>query len=301
VIRIQAEMREIFDAEGLPTEDIQETMSHLNQREEFLYPDTDIGRAQIIADFQAIIDEIDKDSERFLDIRPAVGVKVERVPEFKQAKAARAYYNSGPLDQSKPGTFYINLRDVGEIQKFGMRTLAYHEAIPGHHVQLTIARGLKNLPIFRRVIPFTAYTEGWALYTERLALELGYQDDPYDRLGYLSSENFRAVRLVVDTGIHAKRWTREEAIAYMLANTGRPEETVISEIERYIVNPGQACSYKVGELKIRELRTRAAETLGDDFDLREFHNVLLTDGAMPLHILEKQVNDYIAPPSKEAL
>jgi uncharacterized protein (DUF885 family) len=223
-----------------------------------------------------------------------VGVKVERVPEFKQAKAPGAYYESPPMDLSEPGTFYVNLRDVKEIPKFGMRTLAYHEAIPGHHFQITIAQGLKDLPIFRRIIPFTAYTEGWALYTERLAAEQGYQEDPYDRLGYLTSEIFRAVRLVVDTGIHAKRWTRERAIDYMLANTGMPEGEVVAEIERYIVNPGQACGYKVGKLKIVGLRQRAMERLGPDFDLKEFHNVVLTNGAMPLNILEQHVDRWIA-------
>lgn len=298
VARIQAEMRTILESEGLPADDLQAIMNRLNEQKRFLYPDTAEGREQILVDFQAIIDEIDAGADRFLDVRPAVGVKVERVPEFKQEKAPGAYYNSPPLDLSEPGTFYVNLRDLTEMPKFGMRTLAYHETIPGHHVQLTIAQGLHNLPIFRRVIPFTAYAEGWALYAEKLAVELGYQEDPYDRLGYLTSEVFRAVRLVVDTGIHAKRWTREQAIDYMLAITGMPEGEVTAEIERYIVNPGQACAYKVGELKILELRSRAMDSLGEDFDLRKFHNVLLTNGAMPLSILERQVERYIASVSE---
>jgi uncharacterized protein (DUF885 family) len=292
--RIQAEMREILVAEGYPADNLQATMNSLNEQERFLYPDTYEGREQILLDYQAIIDEIDKETKNFFDVRPSVGVKVERVPEFKQAKAPGAYYESPPMDLSEPGTFYVNLRDVKEIPKFGMRTLAYHEAIPGHHFQITIAQGLKDLPIFRRIIPFTAYTEGWALYTERLAAEQGYQEDPYDRLGYLTSEIFRAVRLVVDTGIHARRWARERAIDYMLANTGMPEGEVVAEIERYIVNPGQACGYKVGKLKIVGLRQRAMERLGPDFDLKEFHNVVLTNGAMPLNILEQQVDRWIA-------
>jgi uncharacterized protein (DUF885 family) len=294
VARIQAEIRAILESEGLPTGDLQTTMNGLNQQERFLYPDTPEGREQILVDFQAIVDEMDAETDRFLDVRPAVGVKVVPVPEFKEEKASGAYYNSPPLDMSEPGTFFINLRDLTEIPKFGMRTLAYHETIPGHHVQMTIAQSLDELPIFRRVIPFTAYAEGWALYAEKLAVELGYEDDPYDRLGYLTSEVFRAVRLVVDTGIHAMRWTREQAIDYMLANTGMPEGEVTAEIERYIVNPAQACAYKVGELKILELRSRAMDSLGEDFDLKEFHNVLLTNGAMPLSILEQQVDRYIA-------
>jgi uncharacterized protein (DUF885 family) len=293
VVRIQAEMREILMAEGYPADDLQATMNTLNEQERFLYPDNDEGREQILLDFQAIIDEIDEGSRDFFDMRPPVGVKVKRIPEFKQAKAPGAYYDFPPMDLSRPGTFYVNLRDLKEIPKFGMRTLAYHEAIPGHHFQITIAQSQKDLPIFRRIIPFTSYTEGWALFAEKIAAERGYQDDPYDRLGYLTSEIFRAVRLVVDTGVHAKRWTREQAIEYMLANTGMPEGEVVAEIERYIVNPGLACAYKVGELKIVELRQRAMERLGPDFGHKEFHNAVLTNGAMPLDILEQQVDRWI--------
>ncbi len=294
VERIKAEMLGILAAEGYPTEDLQATMKNLLEQERFLYPDTDEGREQILLDYQAIIDEIDQETKNFFDVRPTVGVKVERIPEFKQAKAPGAYYDFPPMDLSRPGTFYVNLRDVKETPKFYMRTLAYHEAIPGHHFQITIAQGLKDLPIFRRIIPFTAYGEGWALYAEKLSVEQGYQEDPYDRLGYLTSEIFRAVRLVVDTGIHAEHWTREQAIEYMLANTGMPEGEVVAEIERYIVDPGVACAYKVGELKILELRSRAMEKLGPDFDLKEFHNVMLTNGGMPLSILEQQVDRWIA-------
>jgi uncharacterized protein (DUF885 family) len=293
VARIQGEMRAILDSEGLPADDIQATMNMLNEQERFLYPDTDAGRAKVLADFQAIVDEIDAGAGQFLAVLPAVGVKVERIPEFKEAKASGAYYDSPPWDLSEPGTLYVNLRDMKEIPKFGMRTLAYHETIPGHHVQGSIAHTLENVPFFRRVIPFTAYAEGWALYAEKLAVEQGYQEDPYDRLGYLTSEVFRAVRLVVDTGIHAKRWSRERALEYMLANTGMPEKEVTAEIERYIVDPGQACAYKVGELKMLELRAHAMERLGERFDLKEFHDVVLSNGEMPLRILEQQVNRYI--------
>ena len=294
VERIQTEMRDILVSEGYPADDLQATMNSLNEQERFLYPDTDEGREQILLDYQAIISEIDEGTKDFFDVRPTVGVEVMRIPEFKQAKAPGAYYDSPPMDLSEPGTFYVNLRDVKEIPKFSMRTLAYHEAIPGHHFQITIAQGLKDLPIFRRIIPFTAYAEGWALYAEKLAVEHGYQEDPYDRLGYLTSEVFRAARLVVDTGIHAEHWNRERAIDCMLANTGMPEGEVVAEIERYIVYPGQACAYKAGELKILELRHRAMERLGLDFDLKEFQNIMITNGAMPLDILEQQVDRWIA-------
>jgi uncharacterized protein (DUF885 family) len=175
-----------------------------------------------------------------------------------------------------------------------MRTLAYHEGIPGHHFQVAISMELEGLPIFRTISPFTAYVEGWALYAEYLAWELGFQSDPFDNIGRLQAELFRAVRLVVDTGIHAKRWTREQAIDYMLANTGMAESDVISEIERYIVIPGQATSYKIGMMKILDVRSKAQQALGDAFSLGEFHDVVLKNGAVPLDILERLVDQYIA-------
>jgi len=183
---------------------------------------------------------------------------------------------------------------MSEVAKWGMPTLAHHEGVPGHHFQLATAQELKGLPQFRKVVPFTAYSEGWALYTEWLAKEAGwYEGDPFGDLGRLQGELFRAVRLVVDTGIHAQRWPREQAIAYMLEKTGMGEKDVTAEIERYIVSPGQACAYKVGMLKIQELRMRTKEQLAENWNEREFHDVVLKNGALPLEILEQQVNDYI--------
>lgn len=175
-----------------------------------------------------------------------------------------------------------------------MRTLAYHEGIPGHHFQIAIGLELEGLPIFRTLPLFTAYVEGWALYTEYLAWELGFQDDPFDNIGRLQAELFRAVRLVVDTGLHKKRWTRQEAITYMLSNTGMAESDVTSEIERYIVLPGQATAYKVGMMKILEVREKAKSALGDKFMLGEFHDVVLKNGAVPLDILDRSVEKWIA-------
>jgi len=268
-------------------------MQRLSKEPRFLYPHTDEGRQQVLADYETIIDDISGKLEAIFDVRPEAGVQVEAVPEFQQANAPAAYYQPPPLDRSKPGTFFVNLGNIKEVSKFGMRTLAYHEAIPGHHFQIGIAQELKGVPFFRRIIPFGAYVEGWALYAERVAAEHGFQEDPYDRLGYLQSQLFRAVRLVVDTGIHHKRWTREQAIDYMLKNTGSPEGEVVTEIERYIVWPGQACGYMVGQLKILELRRKAQERLGDRFDIREFHNVILTNGALPLSILERVVDAWL--------
>ena len=198
------------------------------------------------------------------------------------------------MDGSAPGTFYANLRDVAETPRYVMRTLAYHEAVPGHHLQTAIAHELTGLPIFRSLLPFTAYDEGWALYAERLAAEMGYQNDPMDNLGRLRDEMLRCVRLVVDTGLHSERWTREQAIAYMMRETGMGEAETVTEIERYIVDPGQALAYKVGMLKILELRERARSALGNRFDIREFHDQVLLNGALPLAVLERVIDDYIA-------
>jgi uncharacterized protein (DUF885 family) len=216
------------------------------------------------------------------------------VPEFKEKTSPGAYYQIPAFDGSRPGVFFANLYDIKATPKYGMRTLTYHEAIPGHHFQLAIQQEQDDLPFFRRLIPFSSYSEGWALYAERVAWEMGLLEDPYDNVGRLQAELFRAVRLVVDTGIHKMRWSREEAIAYMLANTGMAESDVIAEIERYFVMPGQATSYKVGMMKIMELREFAENELGDRFDIREFHEVVLTNGSMPLDILEELVREYIA-------
>jgi uncharacterized protein (DUF885 family) len=197
------------------------------------------------------------------------------------------------MDGSRPGVFYANLYDIKATPKYGMRTLAYHEAVPGHHFQLAIQQQQEDLPFFRRLIPFSAYSEGWGLYAERLAFEMGFLEDPYDNIGRLQSELFRSVRLVVDTGIHAMRWSREKAIDYMLRNTGMAQSDVVAEIERYFVLPGQATAYKVGMIKLLELRERAQNELGERFNIREFHNVILTGGSMPLDILEERVRDYI--------
>jgi uncharacterized protein (DUF885 family) len=292
--RLQDQMRAILKTAGHGKDDPAAAMLRLGEEERFLYPDTDEGRERILADYQKIIDEIDAGLDRLFDVRPKVGVKVERVPEFKQATSPGAYYQPPPFDGSKPGIFFVNLRNVKEIPRFGMRTLAYHEAIPGHHFQIAVAQGLTDLPFFRRIIPFTAYAEGWALYTEQVAAENGFEENPYDRLGYLTGQLFRAVRLVVDTGIHSKRWTREKAIDYMMKNTGMVESDVVAEVERYIVIPGQACAYKVGQLKILELREKAKTRLGQDFDIRQFHNVVLTNGALPLNLLERVVDEWTA-------
>jgi len=299
VERIQAEILAILASEGLDTtQGFEKSIALMSSQDRFYYPDTDEGREQILTDYQKIIDEIDAEMSRAFRIKAKAGVEVKRIPEFKEKTSPGAYYNGPAVDGSRPGIFYANLYDIKATPKYSMRTLAYHEAVPGHHFQISVAQELEDMPLFRKFAPFTAYIEGWALYAERVAWELGFQDNPYDNVGRLQAELFRAVRLVVDTGIHAKRWTREESIDYMIENTGMAKSDVVSEIERYIVMPGQACAYKVGMMKILELRAKAKEALGDKFDIRDFHDVVLKNGAVPLDILEIFIDKYIAETSK---
>lgn len=292
VERIQTEMKTILKAEGYPVGDFAATMQALNREPRFLYPDDGEGRRRILEDYQAIIDEIDRGMDAFFSRRPKAAVEVRRVPEFKEETAPGAYYSMPAFDGSRPGIFYANLRSVREIPRFGMRTLAYHEAVPGHHYQIALAHELEGVPFFRRIIPFTAFTEGWALYAEQVAAENGFQEDPFDRIGYLTGQLFRANRLVVDTGIHHKRWSRERAIEYMLKNTGMPLTDVVAEVERYIVNPGQACAYMIGKMEMLRLREEARQALGSGFDIRDFHRVVLENGALPLTSLRRVVEEW---------
>jgi uncharacterized protein (DUF885 family) len=294
VARIETELDGILKSQGLPAGTIGERIARLNADSRLQYPNDDAGRAACIADYQHYINEIVRGLGADFAAAPRLDIKVERVPQFKEKTAPGAYADTGSLDGSRPGVFYVNLRDMRDIHKYQMRTLAYHEAVPGHQLQGVIAQRLAGVPTFRKILPFTAYDEGWAVYAERLGWEMGFENDPLDNLGRLQAEMFRAVRLVVDTGIHRKHWTREQAIDYMLEKTGMARSEVVSEVERYFVLPGQALAYKIGMLRILELRTRAQAQLGAAFDIRQFHDVVLGSGAMPLGILEKQVDAWIA-------
>lgn len=299
VARIEGEMRTLLDGNGFAGQPIGEAMDKLGKDVRFLFPNDDKGRADALAEYTRLINTATERSKQLFLMAPRAKCEVRRVEQFKQATSSGAYYQSGAMDGTRPGIFFANLRDMKEVPKWSMPTLAYHEGVPGHHWQLSIAQELTGVPQFRKLVPFTAYVEGWALYCEWLAKQAGWYDkDPFGDLGRLQGELFRAVRLVVDTGIHAKRWTREQAIAYMREKTGMGEKEVTSEIERYIVMPGQACAYKVGMLKIQELRARAQQELGTKFDQREFHETVLKNGALPLEILEEQVNDYIQRKNK---
>ncbi|MFA0813883.1 DUF885 domain-containing protein [Microbulbifer epialgicus] len=298
VARIESEMKSIFNELGDTTSTINEYYSSLNNTKNFLYEDSSAGRDQIIRDYQTYIDEASSAVDNYFDIVPVTGVEVRRVPEYREQGAPGAYYSPPAMDGSRPGIFYANLREVQETKKFGMRTLTYHEAIPGHHFQIAIAQKLNSVPTFRKMPLFNAYSEGWALYAEQLAKEVGLQENPYDDLGRLQAEMHRAVRLVVDTGLHFKRWNREEAIEYMQSKTGLPVSEVTTEVERYLVDPGQALAYKTGMLTILDLREKAQRELSENFNVKKFHNVILTNGALPLSVLEQQVENWVISEKK---
>jgi uncharacterized protein (DUF885 family) len=294
VARVSTEMDAILKSQGLSDGTIGARVQQLARSPQQQYSNTPEGKQAMLAQYQAILDEVNKGLGSAFDIRPKLGVKVEQVPPSSEATAPGAYYMPGAFDGTRPGVFYANMRNPGDTPKFAMRTLAYHEGIPGHHFQVTIAQEMEGVPFFRRVLPFTAYQEGWALYAERLAYEMGFEKEPLDNLGRLRDEMMRATRLVVDSGIHYKHWTREQAITYMMDNTGMAEGDVTAEVERYFVAPGQALAYKVGMLKILVLREHAKQELGAKFDLKQFHNEVLSHGALPLSVLERVVNDWIA-------
>jgi uncharacterized protein (DUF885 family) len=295
VARIDAEMDELLDGQGLASGTVAERMTTLRTDTRFLRPNTDEGREQLLARYREILDDMAARMPAYFGTLPPGRLAVERVPTSAEKGSAQAYYSLAAMDGSRPGTFFANLRDTAEIPTWGMKTLAYHEGIPGHHFQIATAQGLKGLPLLRQQPIYTAYAEGWALYAERLAAEIGlYAEDPFGDLGRLQAEMFRAVRLVVDTGLHAKGWTREQAIAYMVDTAGMGESEVTSEVERYMALPGQACAYKVGQIKILELRERARAALGAGFSLKDFHAVVLENGAVPLTVLERLVDEWIA-------
>jgi uncharacterized protein (DUF885 family) len=295
VARIGGEMDALLKAQGLASGSVAERMDALRKDPRFLLANTDEGRKQALARYQEILDTVAARMPEFFATLPPAKLTVARVPASAEKGSAGAYYEPAAMDGSRPGMFFANLRDLSEMPTWGMKTVAYHEGIPGHHFQIAIAQSLKGLPLIRQQPVYSAYAEGWALYAERLAAEIGmYKDDPWGDLGRLQAEMLRAVRLVVDTGLHAKDWSRDRAIAYMVSTTGMAEGEVVSEVERYMALPGQACAYKVGQLKILELRDRAKIALGARFKLKDFHAVVLENGALPLTLLEKLVDEWIA-------
>jgi uncharacterized protein (DUF885 family) len=288
VARIREEMEKVKEQTGFKGT-LEEFNNFIKTDKQFYYTD----KKDLIEGYRAILSKMDSKLPDLFSILPTAKYDLKEMEEYRAKSAPQAYYYSAPLDNSRPGYFYVNTYNLPSRPKYTMTALALHEAVPGHHLQIGIAQDLKNLPKFRRDYSSTAFVEGWALYAESLGYETGMYEDIYQKYGALTFEIWRACRLVVDTGIHEKRWTREQAFEYMKKNTPNSDLDIQSEIDRYISWPGQATAYKIGELKIKELRKRAEEKLGAKFNLKEFHNNLLKNGAVPLELLEKNINDWI--------
>ena len=297
VTRLRGEMVKIKDEFGFEG-DLPAFFVFLRETkddERLYYPNTDEGRQGYIDDATAAIDKIKAELPNYFGILPKADMVVKRVEPFREQEGAPQHYFPSTPDGSRPGVYYAHLLDMSAMPKRELETIAYHEGLPGHHMQIAIQQELQGVPTFRTQAGFTAYSEGWGLYSEWLAKEMpGTFEDPLSEFGRLGSEMWRAVRLVVDTGLHSKGWTEQEAIDYFLANTAAPKAQATAEVQRYLVLPGQATSYKVGMIKIQDLRTKAEAELGDKFDIRAFHDTILGGGAMPLAILERRVDEWIA-------
>jgi len=295
VARIHAEMDAIRKKVGFKG-DLKAFFAFMREDKDkrFTYPDTDEGRERYLVEATAAIDAMRARLDELFITKPKADMIVKRVEPFREKSAGKAFYQRPAPDGSRPGIYYANLYEMAAMPTYQLEALAYHEGIPGHHMQIAIAQELEDVPSFRRFGGFTAYSEGWGLYSEWIAKEIGFYSDPYSDFGRLAMELWRAGRLVVDTGIHQKRWTRQEAIDWLIENTPNAEGDAESSIERYVVMPGQATAYKVGMLKIQELRARAEKKLGRKFDVREFHDAVLRNGAVPLAILEENIDAWIA-------
>ncbi|HJS80299.1 MAG TPA: DUF885 family protein, partial [Vitreimonas sp.] len=296
IAQFHGEMDAILRSQGMTRGSVAQRVQRLSRRPDQLYPNTDAGRAQILADLNAQTRAIEAMMPRAFNTLARAQLEIRRVPPTTEAGAPGGYYQRAALDGSRPGAYYINLRNTHEWPKFTLPTLNYHEGVPGHHWQISIQQESGSIPFIRSaMLGFSAFSEGWGLYAEQLADELGaYADDPLGRLGYLQSATFRASRLVVDTGMHHKRWSREQAIQSMMEATGDQESSITTEIERYCVWPGQACSYMVGRQAINRMRRAAQQQLGAWFDLKNFHDTMLANGAVPLSVLERIMSEWAA-------
>ena len=293
VTRLHGEMQAIMDQVGFEGS-LQEMFAHLKTDPRFQYPNTPEGKEQYLTDARGFIAQVMAAAPTWFSDLPKAALEVRAVEAWREATASIAFYNAPAPDGSRPGIYYVNLSDMTQVLKPQIEGISYHEGAPGHHFQIAYAQEMQGLPSFRRFGGYGAYAEGWGLYAERLGKEMGFYQDPYSDFGRLSTELWRAVRLVTDTGLHSKRWSREQAIEYFRQNSLLSERDIVKEVERYITNPGQATSYKIGELKIVELRRRVEAALGERFDIRDFHAVVLGSGSVPLDVLEDQVDAWIA-------
>ena len=293
VKRIHSEMNAIKDKVGFKGT-LQQFFKFMKEDKQFYYPDTKEGRAEYMETATMLIDSMKGRLDELFLRKPKADMIVKAVESFREKSAGKAFYQAPAIDGSRPGTYYANMYDIMAMPKYQMEALAYHEGIPGHHMERAMSQELTDIPMFRKMGGYTAYTEGWGLYTEFLPKEMGMYSDPYSDFGRLAMELWRACRLVVDTGIHTKKWTREAGIKYYIDNTPNAESDAVKMVERHIVMPSQATAYKVGMNKILEVREDAKTKLGDKFDIREFHGVVLNNGAVPLNVLEDMVDEWVA-------
>lgn len=294
VARISAEMERILVAEGYTEGSVGERVNNLVKEERFVYEDSEQGRQDLLQFLRDSIKEIELLMPQQFKSVPPYPVEVKRIPIATQDSSAGGYYTPPAIDGSVPGIYWINLKEMTANPTYGLKTLTYHEAVPGHHWQVALNMAQEQMPLLRRIAPYNAYIEGWALYSEQVAFEMGlYKDDPFGNLGRLQAELFRSVRLVVDTGMHAKKWSREQAIEYMASTTGTAPSDVVSEIERYMVWPGQALGYKLGMLKIVSLRDYAQSKLQSAYDSKQFHDLILLSGAVPMSVLDAKVKAWV--------
>jgi uncharacterized protein (DUF885 family) len=292
VARIHGEMRVIMKEVGF-TGSLQDFFDFVRTDPNNFYENSDAGREEFLAEARQQIADINAVADQWFNILPKAALEVRRVERWRENSTSIAFYNRPSEDGSRPGIYYANMKDMENFQKYVFTAITYHESVPGHHFQIANAMELEAIPQFRKSAGYGAYTEGWALYAEQLAREMGFYQDPMRNFGRLQDEIWRSVRLVTDTGIHAKGWTRQQAIDYFLENTPISEGDIVTEVERYFVNPGQALGYKMGMIRILELREQAREALGERFDIRAFHDVVIGQGAMPLPVLETQIADWI--------
>ena len=295
VAELSARADGLLKAQGLSQGTVGQRISALGDDPKYVYPNTDAGRSDLLAELNRQMAALQARLPNYFGRLPRSPVEIRRVPAEIEAGASLGYYNSPSLDGTRPGIYYINLRDTSEWPKWTLPTLTYHEAAPGHHLQIAIQQESEAAPRLMNTLFFSSYVEGWGLYAEQLADEMGvYADDPIGQIGYLQSQLFRAVRLVVDTGIHSKRWSREQAIRYMVETLGDQESASTSEVDRYCGWPGQACAYMVGKLEWVRLREKARRALGDRFDIKGFHDAGLGGGGVPLTVLERVIDDWTA-------
>ena len=292
VERIHDEMKNIMAKVGFKGS-LEEFFKFMKTDDQFYFPNTDKGKQEYLDSATAIIKNMETRLDEIFITKPKAPLEVKRVEVFREKSAGRAFYESASLDGSRPGRYYVNLYNTRNMPKYDMEALAYHEGLPGHHMDRSISQELDNIPQFRKYGMYTAYVEGWGLYSEYLPKEMGMYQNPYADFGRLSMELFRSCRLVVDCGIHTKKWSRQDGIDYYIKNTPFSERECVRMVERHIVMPSQATAYKIGMLKILELRKKAKEKLGNKFDIKEFHDVVLTSGAVPLNVLEDLVDDWI--------